>query len=141
MHSTTRNASTVSLMNLLIFMEHLLCQTLEKVTEQNRYVPVLTVLKYGYFKLSLPDERRGNKVLLRITKAGGSGLRCTDERSRRHERYRVNCFSWVLIGTRISLRGGIKREKGSKGIFTWSQAKLSSVLTLTQSHTVAQVKT
>lgn len=74
----------VSLMNLLIFMEHLLCQTLEKVTEQNRCVPILTVFKYGYFKLCLPDERRGNKVLLRITKAGGSGLRGTDERSRCH---------------------------------------------------------
>lgn len=82
MHNMTGNASTVSWMNLLIFMGHLLCQTLEKVTKQNRHVPILTVLKYGYFKLCVPDERRGNKVLLRSTK--GSGLRGTDRRSRRH---------------------------------------------------------
>lgn len=46
MQNMTVNASMVSWMNLLIFMEHLLCQTLEKVTEQNTHVPILTVLKY-----------------------------------------------------------------------------------------------
>lgn len=48
----------------------LLCQTLEKVTEQNRHVPIPTVLKYGNFKLCVLDEGRGNKVLLRSTKGG-----------------------------------------------------------------------
>lgn len=55
-------------------MEHLLCQTLEKVTEQNRHVRILTVLKYGNFKLCVPDEGRGNTILLRSTKWGG-GIR------------------------------------------------------------------
>lgn len=105
----TGNASTVSWMNLLIFMGHLLCQTLEKVTEQNRHIPILTVLKYELLKIVCAKWKKRNQGISEKHKKGGSGLRGKDGRSR------ANCFSWVLIGARISLRGGgIKREKSQR---------------------------
>lgn len=109
MQNMTGNASTVSWMNLLIFMGHLLCQTLEKVTEQNRHIPILTVLKYELLKIVCAKWKKRNQGISEKHKKGGSGLRGKDGRSR------ANCFSWVLIGARISLRGGgIKREKSQR---------------------------
>lgn len=71
-------------------------------------------------------------------KGVGLGLRGKDGRSRRHCEIQGKL---LLLGTHRNKDQPEGWGKKSKGIFTWSQAKLSSVLTLTQRCTVAQVRT